>query len=143
MRDEVQVARWDAIRGAVARRLRALRKEGYSQARLAWDLEDLGFRVSQSMISRYEQGLGQAPLSLERLAGWALCCNALSSRDLQELLELTGYHLPWSREDLARFDDLLRHYRGLSEPDQIVLRRRLLWHILGLDPDEPAPEAPS
>ncbi len=135
-RDEVQVARWEAIRSKVGDHLRALRAGGYSQARLAWDLEELGFRVSQSMISRYEQGLGSVPLSLERLAGWALCCNALSSTDLRELLTLAGYQLPWSLGDLTRFDDLLRHYRSLSEPDQITLRRRLLWHILGLKPEE-------
>jgi hypothetical protein len=48
------------------------------------------------------------------------------------LLELAGYYLPWSPEDLARFDTLLRHYRALSLPDQIVLRRKLLWLALGL-----------
>jgi hypothetical protein len=133
-RDEVQVARWSAIRDRVGTRLRELRTEGgtTSQARLSGDLEDLGYHVTQSMISRYEQGLLDAPLTLERLVGWALCCASLSAPAFRELMELAGYHLPWSQEDLARFDVTLRQYRALSLPDQIVLRRKLLWLVLGL-----------
>ena len=130
-RDEAQVAHWETIRHQVGARLRQMRL-GTSQAKLSGDLEDLGFRVTQSMISRYEQGLLEAPLTLERLVGWALCCASLSAPAFRELLELAGYYLPWSHEDLARFDTLLRHYRALPLPDQIVLRRSLLWHVLGL-----------
>ncbi len=35
---------------------------------------------------------------------------------------------------MAQFDNLLRKYRALSRPDQMVLRRRMLWHLLGLQP---------
>ena len=35
---------------------------------------------------------------------------------------------------MTQFDDLLRKYRALSRPDQMVLRRRMLWHRLGLRP---------
>lgn len=135
-RDEVQVARWGAIRERVGSCLRELRVgEGpaTSQARLSGDLEDLGYHVTQSMISRYEQGLLEQPLTLERLVGWALCCASLSAPVFRELLELAGYYLPWSPDDLLRFDRTLRHYRALALPDQIVLRRRLLWHVLGLE----------
>lgn len=133
-RDEVQVARWGAIRERVGSCLRELRvgQEATSQARLSGDLEDLGYHVTQSMISRYEQGLLEAPLTLERLVGWALCCASLSAPAFRELLELAGYYLPWSHPDLTRFDTMLRHYRALPLPDQIVLRRELLWHLLGL-----------
>lgn len=133
-RDEVQVARWSQIRERVGECLRDLRlgSEATSQARLSGDLEDLGYHVTQSMISRYEQGLLEAPLTLERLVGWALCCASLSAPAFRELLELAGYYLPWSLEDLSRFDRLLRHYRALPLPDQIVLRRSLLWNVLGL-----------
>jgi transcriptional regulator with XRE-family HTH domain len=133
-RDEVQVARWSAIRERVGACLRELRVDlGLtSQARLSGDLEDLGYHVTQSMISRYEQGLLEAPLTLERLVGWALCCASLSAPAFRELLELAGYYLPWSQDDLARFDTMLRHFRALPLPDQIVFRRKLLWHVLGL-----------
>jgi hypothetical protein len=135
-RDEIQVARWGAIRDRVGSCLRELRVgEGpapTSQARLSGDLEDLGYHVTQSMISRYEQGQLDQPLTLERLVGWALCCASLSAPTFRELLELAGYFLPWSQEDLTRFDRTLRQYRALPLPDQIVLRRKLLWHVLGL-----------
>src|SRR3954447_10131290 len=93
-RDEVQVRKWDAIREPVGGRLRTLRGVR-SQAVLAGDLEDLGYRVSQSSVCRYEQGLVDAPLSLERLVGWALCCESLSAPAFGELLELAGFRLPW------------------------------------------------
>ncbi len=140
-RDEVQVARWSAIRERMGSCLRELRVGGEptSQARLSGDLEDLGYHVTQSMISRYEQGVLEAPLTLERLVGWALCCGSLAAPAFRELMGMAGYYLPWSHEDLARFDTLLRHYRALSLPDQIVLRRALLWHVLGLpETREPA-----
>jgi hypothetical protein len=130
-RDEVQVARWGAIKSGVGSRLRELR-EGRSQAKLSGDLEDLGFHVNQSMISRYEQGVLDAPLSRERLVGWALCCASLSAPAFRELMELAGFYLPLTQEDLTHFDMMLRRYRALSLPDQIVLRRKLLWHVLGL-----------
>lgn len=133
-RDEVQADRWDAIRGRMARRLRSMRGSGRSQAQLAWELDELGFHISQSMVSRYEQGVGEVPLSLERIVGWAICCDALSSDHLRDLLELAGYALPFTRGDMKQFDDLLVRYRSLSRPDQIVLRRRMLWHLLGLQP---------
>lgn len=136
-RDEVQVARWGAIRDRVGSCLRELRiGEGAatSQARLSGDLEDLGYHVTQSMISRYEQGLLEQPLTLERLVGWALCCASLSAPAFRELLGLAGYFLPWQAEDLTRFDRTLHQYRALPLPDQIVLRRKLLWHVLGLEP---------
>ncbi len=137
-RDEVQVARWTAIKGRVGSSLRAMRQDWpqppRSQAKLAGDLEDLGYHVTQSMVSRYEQGLLEAPLTLERIVGWALCCEALSSTVFGELLALAGYYLPWSDDDLAAFDDLLRSYRRLSLTDQVVVRGRLLWHILGIAP---------
>ncbi|MBI3970586.1 MAG: hypothetical protein HY332_04795 [Chloroflexi bacterium] len=133
-RDEVQVARWSAIRERVGACLRELRVSAAatSQARLSGDLEDLGYHVTQSMISRYEQGVLDAPLTLERLVGWALCCASLSAPAFRELMELAGYYVPWSSEDLAHFDTMLRRYRALPLPDQIVLRRKLLWHVLGL-----------
>jgi len=72
-RDEVQVARWSAIKGRVGTSLRELRQGQHagdaggfasrSQARLAGDLEELGYHVTQSMVSRYEQGLLDAPLT--------------------------------------------------------------------------------
>jgi hypothetical protein len=133
-RDEVQVARWSAIKGRVGSTLRELRPR--SQARLAGELEELGYHVTQSMVSRYEQGLLDAPLTLERMVGWALCCEALSSRAFKELLSLAGYYLPWSERDLEAFDDLLHSYRNLSLADQVVLRGRLLWHILGIEQSE-------
>jgi hypothetical protein len=143
-RDEVQVARWSAIKGRVGASLRDLRQGQHgiestilgssrSQARLAGELEELGYHVTQSMVSRYEQGLLDAPLTLERMVGWALCCEALSSEAFKELLALAGYYLPWNAADLAAFDDLLRSYRRLSLTDQLVLRGRLLWHILGIE----------
>jgi hypothetical protein len=135
-RDELQIARWDAIRGRVGGGLRGMRGRGRSQAQLAWELDELGFHISQSMVSRYEQGQGEVPLSLERLVGWALCCDALSSEHLREILELSGYMLPWTRGDMTQFDDLLRRYRALSRPDQMELRRKMLWHLLGLRPRE-------
>jgi hypothetical protein len=104
-----------------------------SQARLAGELEELGYHVTQSMVSRYEQSLLNAPLTLERVVGWALCCEALGSPAFRDLLEVTGYKLPWSEPDLKAFDDLLKSYRRLSLPDQVVLRGRLLWHILGIE----------
>ncbi len=137
-RDEVQVARWAAIRERVGACLRELRS-GHgpaavptSQARLSGDLEDLGYHVTQSMISRYEQGVLDAPLTLERLVGWALCCASLSAPAFRELMELAGFHLPWTPEDLRHFDELLARYRSLPLPDQVVLKRKLLWHVLGL-----------
>lgn len=135
-RDEVQVARWSATRERVGACLRQLRisADGTSQARLSGDLEDLGYHVTQSMISRYEQGQLEAPLTLERLVGWALCCANLSAPVFRELMALAGFYLPWTLDDLTRFDTTLRHYRGLTLPDQIVLRRKLLWHVLGLMP---------
>ena len=137
-RDEVQVARWSAIKGRVGTSLRELRLNDAgtsptrSQARLAGELEELGYHVTQSMVSRYEQGLLDAPLTLERMVGWALCCESLSSRAFKELLALAGYYLPWNADDLGAFDDLLRRYRRLSLTDQVVVRGRLLWHILGI-----------
>lgn len=146
-RDEVQVARWSAIKGRVGTSLRELRQSdpaaGYgsrSQARLAGELEDLGYHVTQSMVSRYEQGVLEAPLTLERMVGWALCCEALSSRAFKELLALAGYYLPWHAADLLAFDDLLRSYRQLSLADQVVVRTRLLWHILGIETSQPVTE---
>jgi hypothetical protein len=139
-RDEVQVARWSAIKGRVGTSLRDLRHGRHtrestprSQARLAGELEELGYHVTQSMVSRYEQGLLDAPLTLERIVGWALCCEALGSRAFKELLALAGYYLPWNDADLRVFDDLLRSYRRLSLADQLVLRGRLLYHILGVE----------
>jgi hypothetical protein len=139
-RDEVQVARWSAIKTRVGASLRELRQADpsagsspRSQARLAGELEDLGYHVTQSMVSRYEQGVLDAPLTLERMVGWALCCEALSSRAFKELLAMAGYYLPWHAADLISFDDLLRSYRQLSLTDQVVVRTRLLWHILGIE----------
>jgi hypothetical protein len=142
-RDEVQVARWSAIKGRVGTSLRELRQGQHavdvtlfgsrSQARLAGELEELGYHVTQSMVSRYEQGLLDAPLTLERMVGWALCCEALSSHAFSELLAFAGYYLPWTDADMRSFDDLLRSYRRLSLADQLVLRGRLLWHILGIE----------
>ena len=133
-RDEVQIARWDVIRNRVGSGLRGMRAPGRSQAQLAWELDELGFHISQSMVSRYEQGQGEVPLTLERMVGWALCCDALSSEHLREILELGGYTLPWTAGDMKQFDELLRKYRALSRPDQMVLRRRMLWHLLGVEP---------
>lgn len=143
-RDEVQVARWSAIKGRVGTCLREIRQEHappLSQARLSGELEELGYHVTQSMVSRYEQGLLEAPLTLERIVGWGLCCEALSSRAFKELLALLGYYLPWSERDLAAFDDLLRGYRALSLIDQQAMRDRLLWHVLGLGERHPEPRA--
>src|ERR1700740_656747 len=112
-RDEVQVARWGAIKGRVGSSLRELRQGdaggwgSRSQARLAGELEELGYHVTQSMVSRYEQGLLDAPLTLERMVGWALCCQALSSEAFKELLSLAGFYLPWGEQDLKAFDELL------------------------------------
>ena len=140
-RDEVQVARWSAIKGRVGASLRELRQAESaaprSQARLAGELEELGYHVTQSMVSRYEQGLLDAPLTLERMVGWALCCEALSSRAFREMLSLAGFYLPWNDADMTAFDDLLRSYRRLSLADQVVVRARLLWHILGIESSEP------
>jgi len=140
-RDEVQVARWTAIKGRVGSALRDLRQGepgtlSRSQARLAGELEELGYHVTQSMVSRYEQGLLDAPLTLERMVGWALCCESLSSTAFTELLALAGFYLPWTAADLHAFDELLRSYRRLSLIDQLVLRGRLLWHILGIESSE-------
>jgi hypothetical protein len=141
-RDEVQVARWSAIKGRVGSSLKELRQRDLagsrSQARLAGELEELGYHVTQSMVSRYEQGLLDAPLTLERMVGWALCCESLSSQAFKELLSLAGYYLPWNAADLRAFDDLLRSYRRLSLADQIVVRGRLLWHILGIESSDDA-----
>src|SRR5438105_5962617 len=143
-RDEVQVARWSAIKSRVGASLRELRlteagsSGSRSQARLAGELEELGYHVTQSMVSRYEQGLLEAPLTLERMVGWGLCCEALSSQAFRELLSLAGYYLPWNDADLLAFDDLLRSYRRLSLADQIVVRARLLWHILGIQANQEA-----
>ncbi len=133
------MARWSAIKGRVGTSLRELRQSdapvsgSRSQARLAGELEELGYHVTQSMVSRYEQGLLDAPLTLERMVGWALCCESLSSAAFKDLLALAGYYLPWNAADLLSFDDLLRSYRRLSLIDQMVLRGRLLWHILGIE----------
>ena len=138
-RDEVQVARWSAIKSRVGTSLRELRQSDplgsgtRCQARLAGELEELGYHVTQSMVSRYEQGLLEAPLTLERMVGWALCCEGLGSQAFKELLTLAGYYLPWRRADLDAFDDLLRSYRRLSLIDQVAVRGRLLWHILGIE----------
>jgi hypothetical protein len=138
-RDEVQVARWSAIKGRVGTSLREIRQSdapvagSRSQARLAGELEELGYHVTQSMVSRYEQGLLDAPLTLERMVGWALCCEGLSSAAFKELLALAGYYLPWAEADLLAFDEMLRSYRRLSLIDQLALRGRLLWHILGIE----------
>jgi hypothetical protein len=147
-RDEVQVARWSAIKGRVGASLRELRQidvaagvGSRSQARLAGELEELGYHVTQSMVSRYEQGVLDAPLTLERMVGWALCCEALSSRAFKDLLALAGYYLPWHAADLLSFDDLLRSYRQLSLADQVVVRTRLLWHILGIESSQSVTEA--
>ena len=144
-RDEVQVARWTAIKGRVGSCLRVMRQDWpqppRSQAKLAGDLEDLGYHVTQSMVSRYEQGVLDAPLTLERMVGWALCCEALSSRAFKELLALAGYYLPWHAADLLSFDDLLRSYRQLSLTDQVAVRTRLLWHILGIESSQSVTEA--
>lgn len=134
-RDEIQVARWEAIREQVGRSLRGMRGRGRSQAQLAGELDALGFHVSQSMVSRYEQGVGEVPLSLERIVGWALCCDALSSQHLADLLDIAGYHLPYTPADMKQFDRLLKTYRALSRADQIALRRKMLWHLLGLRPN--------
>jgi hypothetical protein len=131
-RDEIQIVRWDAIRDRIGSGLRGMRAPGRSQAQLAWELDELGFHISQSMVSRYEQGQGEVPLTIERMVGWALCCDALSSAHLRDLLDLAGYALPFTTGDMKQFDDLLRRYRALSRPDQMVLRRRMLWHLLGL-----------
>src|ERR1043166_7333597 len=122
-RDEVQVARWAAIKSVVGASLRELRQGQHaqdssasgsrSQARLAGELEELGYHVTQSMVSRYEQGVLEAPLTLERMVGWALCCESLRSQAFKELLALAGYYLPWNAADLHAFDDLLRSYRRL------------------------------
>ncbi|HET6319092.1 MAG TPA: hypothetical protein VFG86_21770 [Chloroflexota bacterium] len=139
-RDEVQVARWTAIKSRVGANLRELRQGQHvgdtrSQARLAGELEELGYHVTQSMVSRYEQGLLDAPLTLERMVGWALCCEGLSSSAFRNLLLLAGFYLPWNGADLRAFDELLTSYRRLSLADQVVLRGRLLWHILGIAED--------
>ena len=137
------MARWSAIKCKVGASLRELRQGQHagdasvfgsrSQARLAGELEELGYHVTQSMVSRYEQGLLDAPLTLERMVGWALCCEGLGSQAFKELLTLAGYYLPWSEADLDAFDDLLRSYRRLSLIDQVAVRGRLLWHILGIE----------
>ena len=44
---------------------------------------------------------------------------------------LAGYHLPFGKHDLASIDQSLRHTRLLPLPDQIVVRRRLLWEFAG------------
>ncbi len=135
-RDAVQVQRWATIRGPVGGGLRVLRG-GRSQAVLAGDLEDLGYRLSQSSVCRYEQGLVDAPLSRERLLGWALCCESLSAPACSELVGLMGFRLAWDDAALAILDRTLRHTRALPLPDQVVVRRRLLWHLLGLKETDP------
>lgn len=127
--------RWAGIKERVGASLRTLRQGKKSQARLAGDMEELGYHVTQSMISRYEQGLLDAPLSLERLVGWALCCDALTSVEFKDLLTVAGFYLPWSEGELREFNSLLRHYRSLPLTDQAVLRKKLLWHVLGLPED--------
>ena len=139
-RDELQAARWDAIRRQIGSGLRGMRGEGRSQAQLALELDEMGFHVSQSMVSRYEQGQGEVPLSLERIVGWALCCEALSSEHLREIMEVAGYALPWTRGDLRQFDTLLTRFRALSGADQMALRKRMLWHLLGLPPKSSSKE---
>jgi len=76
------VARWSAIKGRVGASLRELRftESGHSQARLAGELEELGYHVTQSMVSRYEQGLLDAPLTLERMVGWACAANPSAAK---------------------------------------------------------------
>ena len=65
-----------------------------------------------------------------------MCCESLSSRAFKELLALAGYYLPWDDNDLRAFDELLRSYRRLSLADQVVVRGRLLWHILGIGAED-------
>jgi hypothetical protein len=48
-------------------------------------------------------------------------------------LALAGFRLAWAVTDLMAIDATLRHTRSLPLPDQIVVRRRLLWHLLGLE----------
>src|SRR2546428_8315203 len=112
-RDEVQVARWSAIKSRVGASLRELRQgecqgagSTRSQARLAGELEELGYHVTQSMVSRYEQGLPNPPPTPERLVAWALCCEPLSPHAFRDLLALAAYYLPWNEADLPAFDDL-------------------------------------
>jgi hypothetical protein len=140
-RDDVQVARWSAIKAPVGLRLREMRQDSAiarSQSKLAGDLEELGYHVTQSMVSRYEQGLVDAPLTLERIVGWALCCESLSSVGFRELLQLVGFYLPWQEAELLAFDELLHSYRRLSLIDQMSLRSKLLWHILGIETGDSA-----
>ena len=144
-RDEVQVARWSAIKGRVGTSLRELRQGQHagdtsafgsrSQARLAGELEELGYHVTQSMVSRYEQGLLEAPLTLERMVGWALCCEGLSSQAFKELLALAGYYLlPATRADflrrLGRDEEAARAYEEAAAlagagPERRFLNARL------------------
>ena len=72
------------------------------------------------------------------MVGWALCCEGLGSQAFKELLVLAGYYLPWTRADMEAFDDLLRSYRRLSLIDQVAVRGRLLWHILGIEVSQEA-----
>jgi hypothetical protein len=134
--DTVQVERWAIIRQTVGRGLRSLRA-GRSQAVLAGDIEDLGYRLSQSSVCRYEQGLVDAPLSRERLIGWALCGESLNAPAFRDLLTILGFGLTWDAQSLGALDQTLRHTRRLPLPDQVVVRRRLLWHLLGLEETDP------
>ena len=103
-----------------------------SQARLAGELEELGYHVTQSMVSRYEQGLLEAPLTLERMVGWALCCEALSAR-------LQGAAGPGRVLPAVDAADLRRSTTccelPTAEPGRPGGRCAdgLLWHILGIE----------
>ena len=57
---------------------------------------------------------------------------ASAAHAFRELLQLAGYYLPWAESDLTSFDELLRSYRRLPLIDQLAVRERLLWHVLGL-----------
>jgi hypothetical protein len=39
---------------------------------------------------------------------------------------------------MKQFDLLLRKFRSMSPADQMVLRRRMLWHLLGVAPTKRA-----
>ena len=130
------MARWSAIKGRVGTSLRELRLNDAgtsptrSQARLAGELEELGYHVTQSMVSRYEQGVLEAPLTLERMVGWALCCEALSSRAFKELLSLAGYYLPWNDAVAEQWLDALfgadrPRLEETADPDGVVRHFRL------------------
>ena len=111
-------------------------------------LEELGVRCDESAALHDLKGfLLSSPRGTEmvvsreltddeRVEVYAhLIAHALLGPDGPELA-LAGYYVPWNEADLVAFDDLLRSYRRLSLIDQIVLRGRLLWHILGIEASE-------